>query len=305
MQISQRASSTNQAPTGTFIVDRFVWTQSGVGKVDTSASGTNIGVSGLKNAARITVDTVDTSIAAGDYYFIGYAAEGYDTAKFRSNTFTLSFWVYATLTGTYSVAFRNPALTYSYVTTFTVDDALTWGRKIITVSGGLNSTYFTTFTNNVGVYISWCMAAGTTYTTSTLNSYVSGNFIKANTQAVNTLATANNTFYLSGVQLELGDAATDFDFRPYGTELALCQRYYETGSYLQTLPVSNASVIASYTTNVNFLVTKRDIPNMAASTNNQGTLLTSNITTTGVAIGRSNVVADRTNSGTYVADAEF
>lgn len=312
MQIAQRGTSTASAPSGTFITDRFTWQQSGVGEVNVSRSSVSGAAStaGLKYSARIDVAVADTSIGASDIYFIGYAMEGYDAYKFRDNTFTLSFWVRAPGPNTvYSIAFRDPTLAYSYVTTFTVIADDTWEYKTITVTGGLPSAYFPTggFANGVGVYISWCLAAGSTYNTSNLANFGAGgaNKIKANTQTYNVLVDATNNFYLTGVQMELGDTATNFDFNPYGTDLALCQRYYETGSYYEILPISNSSVVASYYTNVNFSVTKRDVPNMTGSTNNQGTVSTPSITNTNVGIGRSNVVADRQNTGTYVADAEF
>ena len=310
MQIAQRGTSTSSASSGTFITDRFTWQQSGAGVVTVSQStaSSGAGTAGLKNSARVDVTTADTSLGDTDIYFIGYAMEGYDAYKFRNNTFTLSFWVYAP-NAIYSIAFRDPTLTYSYVTTFTVDVANTWEYKTITVTGGLPSTQFPTsvFTNEVGVYISWCLAAGNNYTTSNLANFATGgaNKIKANTQTANVLSSTLNNFYLTGVQMELGDTATNFEFRPYGAELALCQRYYEVGNYYEVLPISNASVAFSYSTNVNFSVTKRAIPNMTGSTNNQGTLSTPSITTTNVGIGRSNTVADRINSGTYVANAEL
>lgn len=312
MQIAQRGTSTASAPSGTFITDRFIWQQSGVGEVNVSRSSVSGAAStaGLKYSARIDVAVADTSIGASDIYFIGYAMEGYDAYKFRDNTFTLSFWVRAPGPNTvYSIAFRDPTLTYSYVTTFTVTADDTWEYKTITVTGGLPSAYFPTggFDNGVGVYISWCLAAGSTYITSNLANFGTGgaNKIKANTQTYNVLVDATNNFYLTGVQMELGDTATNFNFNPYGTDLALCQRYYETGNYYEVLPISNSSVVASYYTNVNFSVTKRDVPNMTGSTNNQGTLSTLSISTTTVGIGRSNVVADRQNTGIYVADAEL
>lgn len=117
-------------------------------------------------------------------------------------------------------------------------------------------------------------------------------------------AAQNFTLDISTVQLEKGSTATAFDYRPYTTELQLCQRYYEEGSYIYTGGYSNASVVASVNTPVYFKVTKRISPTVTG-TNSQGTFATSTITVDGCACGRSNVVANRINDGTFVASAEL
>lgn len=317
MQIAQRGTSTSSAPTDTFITDRFIWQQSGAGVVTTSQSTTtgDASTAGLKNSARIQVTTIDSSLAATDVYFIGYAMEGYDAYKFRDNTFTLSFWVRAPGPNTvYSIAFRDPTLTYSYVTTFTVNASNTWERKSITVTGGLPSAQFPTsgFTNGVGVYISWCLAAGTNFDAAVLANFATGgaNKIKASTQTYNVLGTVSNNFYITGVQMELGATASNFEFNSYGADLALCQRYYiaqtkgEVGNrYANILGTWNAS-------SVSFPVQMRAIPTMTTSaatyTNCSGIALGS-ITTAGFSASVSTTGAGlfALTSFAYTADAEL
>ena len=317
MQIAQRGTSTASASSGTFITDRFTWQQSGAGAVTVSQSTTTGGAStaGLKNSARIDVVTADTSIGASDIYFIGYAMEGYDAYKFRDNTFTLSFWVRAPGPNTvYSIAFRDPTLTYSYVTTFTVIANDTWERKSITVTGGLPSTQFPTsgFTNGVGVYISWCLAAGSNYNTSILANFATGgaNKIKANTQTTNVLSSTSNNFYITGVQMELGDTASNFEFNSYGADLTLCQRYYiaqtkgEVGNrYANILGTWNAS-------SVSFPVQMRDIPTIttsAATYTNCSGIAIGSITTAGfsASVSTTGAALFALTSFAYTADAEL
>lgn len=109
---------------------------------------------------------------------------------------------------------------------------------------------------------------------------------------------------LSRVQLEEGSTATAFERRPYPHELQLCQRYYEVGAYSYRGGYSNASVVASVTTPVYFKTIKRTTPTVTG-TNTQGTFTVQDITAESCACGRSNVVADRANTGTFVAVAEL
>jgi hypothetical protein len=113
-----------------------------------------------------------------------------------------------------------------------------------------------------------------------------------------------NTGTVSLVQFESGTVATPFERRQFGTELALCERYYERGDYTQILPIANNSAIASYYTWTSFRTTKRAVPTITG-TNNQSSFATTAASIDGVALGRSNVVADRFNSGTFTASAEL
>lgn len=117
-------------------------------------------------------------------------------------------------------------------------------------------------------------------------------------------AAQNFTLDISAVQLEKGSTATAFDYRPYTTELQLCQRYYETGTYNYRGGYANSSVIASVATPTYFKVTKRLAPTVTG-TNVQGTFSAANIDVDGCMCGRSNVVADRINNGTFTAEIEL
>ena len=170
-----------------------------------------------------------TSQAVDDYYGIIQRIEGYNVADMNfgstnAKTFTLSFWVKSSVTGTYGLAFQNiNATRRSYVTTYTINSANTWEQKTITVAGDQSGTW--EVTNSSGLVIQWDLGSGSDYQTSTLNAWQTSNVIQAS-GATRWINTSGATFYITGVQLEVGSVATPFEHRQYGQELALCQRYY-------------------------------------------------------------------------------
>jgi hypothetical protein len=140
----------------------------------------------------------------------------------NAKTVTLSFQVYSSLTGTFGGSLRNSSTNYSYPFSYTISSANTWTSISITITGATSGTWLTT--NGVGIYVNFSMGAGSTLS-GTAGSWSSNNYTSA-TGATSVVGTNAATFYITGVQLEVGSSATSFDYRPYGTELALCQRYY-------------------------------------------------------------------------------
>jgi hypothetical protein len=135
---------------------------------------------------------------------------------------TVSFWVRSSLTGIFGGYIQNSAQNRAYVFTYTVNAANTWEQKSVTISGDTSGTWLTT--NGIGLRVGWNLGTGTTFS-GTAGSWGSTNYYSA-TGSINLLATNGATFYITGVQLEKGSTATSFDYRPYGTELSLCQRYF-------------------------------------------------------------------------------
>jgi hypothetical protein len=169
-----------------------------------------------------------TSIGASDYYFIAHKIEGLNIADLAwgtasAATVTLSFWVRSSLTGTFGGSFRNSAQNRSYPYSYTISVANTWEQKTIVIAGDTSGTWVTT--NGTGIDISFSLGVGSTYS-GTAGSWAGANYFSA-TGATSVVGTSGATFYITGVQLEKGSTATSFDYRPYGTELALCQRYFQ------------------------------------------------------------------------------
>jgi hypothetical protein len=167
------------------------------------------------------------SITSGDIFGIAQNIEGFNVADLgwgtaNAQAVTLSFWVRSSLTGTFGGSFRNSASSRSYPISYTISSANTWEQKSVTVAGDTSGTWLTT--NGIGILLFLSLGSGSTYS-GTAGSWSSSTYTSA-TGATSVVGTNGATFYITGVQLEKGSTATSFDYRPYGTELALCQRYY-------------------------------------------------------------------------------
>jgi len=230
MRIDQRnagASVTINSATSTYTVDRFVTKGESADGVFTVDQVTDA-PAGFTNSVKITVTTADASVGASQLYIFGQVLEGFNVADLgfgtaNAKTVTLSFWVRSSLTGTFGGSLKNDS-TYSYPFTYTISAADTWEYKTVTITGQTAGTWATD--NSAGMRLFWSLGVGSTYTT-TGNAWASGNYFKA-TGATDVIGTNGATLYITGVQLEAGSVATSFERRPYGQELALCQRYYES-----------------------------------------------------------------------------
>ena len=173
------------------------------------------------------VSLAATSLAAGDFYTIVHRIEGYNIADLAWGTasaasVTLSFKVYSSLTGTFGGCLSNSGSARSYPFTYSIPAANTWTTISVTVAGDTSGTWLTT--NGIGLQVFFGLGVGTTYS-GTAGAWAGAGYFSA-TGATSVVGTNGATFYITGVQLENGTAATAFERRPYGTELALCQRYY-------------------------------------------------------------------------------
>ena len=184
---------------------------------------------GFSNSVVATVTTADASIGATQFYLFAQTVEGFNTSDLSfgtasARTVTLSFWTRSSLTGTFGGVLTNDGFTRSYPFTYSISVADTWEYKTITIAGDTSGTWVGS-TNGIGLRIFWGLGVGSTYS-GTAGAWAGSTLFSA-TSAVSVIGTLNATWYITGVQLEKGSTATSFDYRPYGTELALCQRYYQ------------------------------------------------------------------------------
>jgi hypothetical protein len=182
----------------------------------------------FKNSLKVTSLSA-YSITSGDIFSFKQGIEGFNFYDFNYGTasaasFTLSFWVKSSLTGTFGGALQNADGNRGYAFTYAVNAANTWEQKTVTVAGDQSGTWVGAV-NTLGINIVWGLGVGATY------SFASGSwgnlaYPNSATGATSVVGTSGATWQITGVQLEKGPTATAFDYRPYGTELQLCQRYF-------------------------------------------------------------------------------
>jgi len=228
MRISQRGTSFSVNNAGAYTLDRFNLTDGGAGSFTVEQS--TDAPDNFQNSLKITVASADTSIGASDYAWLTYVVEGYDLAHLNlgqssARTFTLSFWVKSSVTGTFSGGFENYDGGRGYAFTYTIDAANTWEYKTVTVAGDTGGGNWKTDIL-AGVFILWDLGTGTDRTVPTAGSWSSSRSVGTD-GGTKLVSTNGATLYLTGVQLEVGSVATEFEHRSYGEELALCQRYYQ------------------------------------------------------------------------------
>ena len=225
MRIDQRnagASGTASA----YTVDRFnyVANQASKGTWQQNA-GSVTPPTGFSNYLGFTSSSA-YSVLTGDYFAFTQRIEGYNFSDLGwgtadAKTITLSFWVRSSLTGTFGGALYN-GTPRSYPFSYTISSADTWTNISITIAGDTSGTYATN--NTTAVQVLFGLGVGSTYS-GTAGSW-SGNTYFSATGATSVVGTLDATWYVTGVQLEVGSVATPFERRPFGAELALCYRYF-------------------------------------------------------------------------------
>ena len=254
MVIDQRNSGSSITPTadGSYTLDRWKLAIAQASKLSFQQNaGSVTPPTGFVKYLGATSQSAYT-VLTGDYFAVYQPIEGlnaYDLAWGTSSaaTVTLSFWVRSSLTGTFSGSLYNTAgSTQSYVFNYTINSANTWQQVILTITGPTSGTWNTD--NTSFVQVRFGLGTGTTYSTSTTGSRVTGNYVQSS-GSTSVVGTSGATFYITGVQFEKGNQATPFDFRDYGRELILCQRYY-----YQTIPNATNATPTIYAASTNFTV---------------------------------------------------
>jgi len=224
MVIAQRGTSSSDPANGQYLVDRFQYNLSTTGKISTSQSST--APTGFTKSLLATSSSA-YSVSSTDYFTITQPIEGFNVADLgwgtaSAKTVTLSAWVYSSLTGTFGGSIMNGAFNYAYPFTYSIPTANTWTQISVTIAGPTAGTWPTD--NSSSVQVNFSLGAGSTRS-GTAGSWT-GSLLFSATGATSVVGTSGATFYITGVQLEVGSSATGFEYRHIGTETALCQRYY-------------------------------------------------------------------------------
>jgi hypothetical protein len=292
MRIDQRnaGASVTPANTGQYLVDRWQYNGSQASKVTAQQNaGSVTPPTGFINYQGITSSSA-YSVTSTDYFQLFQPIEGLNVTDLgwgtaNAKTVTLSAWIYSSLTGTFGGSLRNSAVNRSYPFSYTISSANTWTQISVTITGDTSGTWLTT--NGVGIYLAFSLGSGSTFS-STAGSWAAGNYISA-TGATSVVGTNGATFYITGVQLEVGTSATGFEYVNYGTQLVMCQRYFQTNlrfggaSQNSTTDVMLAAV---------FPVTLRTTPTMGVT----GAI--------GVYDGSGNYSQSSATAGSYLGNAQ-
>jgi len=227
MVIDQRnagASVSVVSGTSPYTADRFIAYNNATNTYTVQQSST--APAGFSKSVLITNNASATSATSGMYQLFAQRIEGYNIADLNwgsanASSVTLSFWVYTSQAGTYGGVLRNDANNRFYAFSFTVT-ANTWTKINIPIVGDTSGTWATNNTTGIELIIALSCGSGLLVATGSWG----GTVALGATGQTQFNATGSATFYITGVQLEKGSTATSFDYRPYGTELVLCQRYF-------------------------------------------------------------------------------
>ena len=251
MVIDQRNAGASVTPADSqYLVDRFVYFSSQASKF--TAQQVVSAPVGFVNSLKFTTASA-VSIGSSDYFMFNQKIEGYNCADLgwgtaNAKTVTLSFWVYSSLTGTFGGSITNESINRSYPFSYSVSSANTWTQISITIAGDTSGTWPTN--NQSCIRIMWGLGVGSAYS-GTAGSWTGTAYFSA-TGATSVVGTNGATFYITGVQLEVGSSATGYEYRQYQQELALCQRYHQGGGSTAT-SIQNAGYnIVQFFSNISY-----------------------------------------------------
>jgi hypothetical protein len=306
MRIDQRNAGASVTPTAnaTYTLDRWATglSQSSKFSVQQNA-GSVTPPTGYTNYLGATVVSAVTP-SASDNFAIWQFIEGFNVADLgwgtaNAKTVTLSFWVRSSVTGTYYIWISNGSQNRSYPASYSISSANTWTQISITISGDTTGTWATN--NTAGLQIWFDLGSGSTYT-GTANTWQAGTYLQAS-GAAKWISNAGATFYITGVQLEIGTSATPFERRLYDKEFASCQRYYQT-----TARIMPCIITSSFTSRRGYYprtVTMRATPTETGTQSGGGTVsFFGSALNTGIDVDGA-TAGSESNFTNYTASAEL
>ena len=257
IEINQRGTAAVAVDQG-FPSDRWKTAEAGGGNMtcqvvaDAPAS--------FRNSIKVIASTADDCSQAADEYRIVQRIEGNNVVDLYygasgAKTTTLSFWVKSSLTGNFPVGLENSASNRSLVKQYNIAQADTWEKKSVTFVGDETGTWL--ITNGIGLGVSFVLGAGSNYT-NTIDAWQAARVYRGSS-SVQMMATVNATWFVTGVQLEVGSTATEFEYRSIGDELALCQRYFQFVGNFSAIGGSTTQLVAS----LNYQTAMRAAPTLS------------------------------------------
>ena len=268
MSIAQRSTSASSiTSSGYHALDRHRLAISSLGTWTISQDTDVPSAQGFAKSMKFDCTTADAAPAASDVMWVQHRIEGQNLQYIKKGTanaesLTLSFWVKSNKTGTYIAELEDTDNSRHIAKSYTINSASTWEKKTITFAGDTTGTL--TNDNNTSLELHFYLGAGTNYTSGTLaTSWSSNTDANRAVGQVNLADSTSNEWYITGIQLEAGTTASDFEFLPYDVNLQRCQRYYykteassSSNTYGSGLQYSTANALL----NLDFPVTMRIAP---------------------------------------------
>jgi hypothetical protein len=253
MRIFQRNNAGNVPNVGTYYLDRFQARENSEGVLYvTQQSSSSGGPPGFRSWLLAQCDGADTTVDSNNYVRIQQYIEGYncfmDWGYGNTDYVTASFWVKSNKTGIYCFQIEDGDASPLYCQEYSIDQPDVWQKVVLTIPPPSTGTWRSA-DSGIGARLTWTLMAGSGHPT-TAKVWQTSYGMRTNNQ-VNFMDNANNNFYLTGVQLEVGKNATDFEYRSYAEELALCQRYFYTFAKGETYNII-ANGFANTSTNALF-----------------------------------------------------
>ena len=309
MSIAQRSTSVASiTTTGYYTIDRMRFGVNNFGTFTQSQSTDVPTAQGFAKSFKVDCTTADISLGAANYGFFNYNIEGQDLQYLKKGTanaesLTLSFWTKSNKTGTYTFELDDNDNNRSISKTYTVDSANTWEKKTITIEGDTTGTLDNDNNNSLRFYF-W-LGAGSNYTSGTLQtswqSTTDANRVSSSN--VNLGDSTSNEWYITGVQLEAGTTASDFEFLPVDMNLARCQRYFENFDDRRLIWTGDVTSGEEYFHQTSFNTTKRATPSVTVTFNGgnyfNGGTLTSASTYNNTNVLNASCTANSTNARGY------
>ena len=271
MQVAQRGTSFTSVTASAYHLDRFQYNLNGTVGAATVTQNTVTDLAGFTKSLKVDCTTADASLAASDRLTLRYAFEGQDLQQVAKGTssakqLTLSFYIKATKTGTQIVELFDHDNTRHCAKSVTISQSNTWEKKTITYPADTTGALDNDNANSISIFFG--IACGTDFTSGTLATAWA-----ANTNAnrfvgqVNHFDNTANNFEITGVQLEVGSVATDFEFISFGDELLRCQRYFYKiiGNDNNIAAIGFAQSSSDNYFNMEFPVSMRDYPTLSGS----------------------------------------
>ena len=267
MRIDQRNAGASVTPANTnYTLDRWkcYLTQSSKFTIQQNASSATL-PAGFTNYLGVTSSSA-YSVGSSDYFVVSQSIEGLNIADLgwgtaNAKTVTLSFWVRSSLTGTFGGSFGNNAGDRSYPFSYTISSANTWTQISITIAGDTSGTWLTN--NSGGIWLYFGLGVGSTFS-GTANTWAAANYVSA-TSATSVVGTNAATWYITGIQLEVGSSATGFEYVDYGTQLEMCQRYFYR-VYDQQNTGGGVATSSTVNSRYSFPITMRSSPTVSVTT---------------------------------------